>query len=160
MKADLQKDIEELKRSILPKYETIISNLPAQKATFEANFQKFNLDVAKKGEEWHKEIDNIVNKLQSDINEMASGQKTSLKRQENEYVRLIYEIKGSIVGLTYKISSNDFHCLSVYKSKNAKFRKLPPKLTVSLPSFTTSQINKEQINQQFVFLSALSRKEH
>lgn len=39
MKADLQKDIEELKRSILPKYETIISNLQAEKATFEANFQ-------------------------------------------------------------------------------------------------------------------------
>lgn len=159
MKANLQKDIKELKKSILPKYETIVSNLPAQKAAFEANFQKLKLDVAKKGEKWHKEIDNIVNKLQSDIDEMAAGQKTSLKKQEDEYARLIYEIKGSIVGLTYKISSNDFHCLSAYKSTNAKFRKLPPKLTVSLPSFTTNQINKEQINQQFGFLSALSRKE-
>lgn len=160
MKNDIQKDIEELKRSILSKYETIVSNLPAQKAAFGANFQKLKLDVAKKGEEWHKEIDNIVNKLQSDIDEMASGQKTSFKKQEDEYARLICEIKGSIVGLTFKISSNDFHCLSAYTSKNAKFRKLPPTQIVSLPSFTTYQINKEQINQQFGFLSALSMKEH
>lgn len=159
IKADLQKDIEELEKSILPKYETIVSTLPARKVAFEADFQKLKLDVAKKGEEWHKEIDDIVNKLQSDIDEMASGQKTSLKKQEDEYDRLIYEIKRSIVGLKYKISSTDFHCLSTCKSKNAKFRKLPPKLTVSLPSFTTYQINKEQINQQFGFLSALSMKE-
>lgn len=159
MKANLQKDIQELDKLILPTYEAIVSNIPAQKAAFEINFQKLKLDVAKKGEEWHKEIDNIVNKLQFDINEMASGQKTFLKKQEDEYARIINEIKGSIISLTYKNSSNDFHCLSAYKSKNAKFKMLPPKPTVSLPSFTTNQINKEQLKQQFGFLSALSIKE-
>lgn len=159
MKANLQKDKEELDKLILPTYEAIVSNIPAQKGAFETNFQKLKLDVAKKGEEWHKEIDNIVNKLQSDIDEMASGQKTFLKKQEDEYARIINEIKGSIIDLTYKVSSNDFHCLSSYKSKNAKFKMLPPKPNVFLSSFTTNQINKEQLKQQFGFLSALSFKE-
>lgn len=118
------------------------------------------MDIVKKGEEWHKEIDNIINKLKSDIDEMAYRQNTILNKQEEEYAHIISEIKQSISGLKCKLNTNDFHSLSAYKSRNAEFRRrLSPKFTVSLLNFITHQINKEQINQQFGFLSALAIKE-
>lgn len=159
-KADLQKDIQELEELILPKFEAILSKIPEQKAAFETNSQKLKIDIVKKGEEWHKEIDDIINKLKSDMDEMASRQKTVLNKQEDEYARIISEIKRSIFVLKCNLNTNDFHRLSAYKSRNAELRqRLPPKFTVSLPTFITHQINKEQINKQFGFLSALAIKE-
>lgn len=53
-----------------------MSNIPVQKAAFETNSEKLKFVVAKKWEEWHKEIDNIVNKLKSDVDEMVSRHHT------------------------------------------------------------------------------------
>lgn len=159
-KEDFKKDIQELKEFILPKYEAIVSKIPDLTAAFETNSQKLKMDIVKKGEECHKEIDDIINKQTFDMDEMASRQKTVFKKQEDEYARIISEIKRSISVLKCKLNTNDFHRLSAYKSRNAELRqRLPPKFTVSLTTFISHQINKEQINQQFGFLSALAIKE-
>lgn len=114
------------------------------------------MDIVKKGEEWHKEIDNIINKLKSDIEEMDSRQKTILNKQlEGEYAHIISEIKRNSFRLKCNLNTNDSLRLSAYKSRNGEFRRrLSPKFAVSLPTFITHQINKEQIKQQFGFLSA------
>lgn len=156
IKSDLQKDIKELEEKILPNYEAIVANISVQKAAFETNSQKIKLDIAKKGEEWHKEIDNIINKLNSEVDELVSRHQTVLDEEEYDYSRMISIIKRNVSGLKHKKISNDFHRLSAYESRNSEFRKSPPVLTVSLPTFIAHQINKEQINQQFGFLSAFS----
>lgn len=160
MKEDFKKDVQELEELILPKYEAVVSKIPDKKAAFETNSQTLKMDIVKKGEEWHKEIDNIINKLKSDIEEIDSRQKTILNKQEDEYAHIISEIKRNIFRLKCNLNTNDFHCLYAYKSRNGEFRRrLSPKFAVSLPTFITHQINKEQIKQQFGFLSALAIKE-
>lgn len=158
-KADLQKDLQELEETILSKHEAVVSQITVQITDFWKNSRNLKLDIDKKGEEWHKEIDTIIKKFKEDIDAMDSSQRTVLFKQKHEFTRRISEIKQAILEQKNILDLHDFNRVSAYKSRNAEFRKLPPKATVSLPSFTFHHINKEQISQQFGLLSALSIKE-
>ncbi|XP_062603409.1 tripartite motif-containing protein 2-like [Saccostrea cucullata] len=151
-----EKDLKELEKTIFPIYEEIALDLNSEKLNLEKHYEKLTTAVTKQGEDWHREINIIVNKQKSEIDEMKSKHLAVLNKQENVITLISSDVKQSIHDLRKILDSNDVSLTSAYKSRNAEFRSLPPKVNVSLPSFCPHQINTEQLHQMFGSLSALS----
>eukprot|EP00105_Crassostrea_gigas_P042118 XP_019926266.1 PREDICTED: uncharacterized protein LOC109619775 [Crassostrea gigas] len=153
----LKKDFQDFEKLIHPKYQEILSSISEQKADLRENSQKLTTAINKHGEDLHREIDTIIQKLKSYLDEIDSKHLAVLNKQEDEITRTISEITQTIADVKKLLDSNDVSGVSAYKSRSDEFRRLPPKLTVALPSFTP-QINKKQLYQQFGSLSASSIK--
>ncbi|XP_062622240.1 uncharacterized protein LOC134283777 [Saccostrea cucullata] len=156
MKEFFTTDLEELEKRILPTYEEISSDLYSEKVKLEKNYEKLTSAVTKQGEDWHREINIIVNKQKSEIDEMKTKKLAALNKQEKEIKQITSEVKQSILDLKKILVSNDISLTSGYRSRNAEFRSLLPKVNVSLPSYSPHQINTDQLHQMFGSLSALS----
>lgn len=100
-------DLEELGKIINPKYQEITSSFSVQKDDLNRNSEKLISAINKRGEEWHKEIDNIVRKMLSDIENTVSKKLVVLKEQEVEIKYSHSEITLNINELKKLLESND-----------------------------------------------------
>lgn len=152
----LQRDLQELEKYIFPKYSSVASSILFQKAEINKNSQKLKIILTERGEAWHKEIDNLIKNLKSDLDEMEHKYLAVLNEKEYEIKRTMSEITKNIDFIKALLKSADVCRVSEYKSRNGEFRKLPPKLKVSLPKFLPREITTDQLMQQFGSLSPLS----
>ncbi|XP_056004146.1 tripartite motif-containing protein 72-like [Ostrea edulis] len=152
----LQKDLEELETRIYPRYEEIVSDVQTEKAQIETTYGKLTTAADQQGEILHREITAIVNQRKSDIAEMKTKHLAALDKNTDEITHSITELKQIILNLKAILESNDVSLISTYKSRNAEFRRLPPKVQVTLPNLSPQKINTEQLREMFGSLSPLS----
>lgn len=159
-KHDLEGYLQELEKIIYPKYKEVAAKIPVQRADLKENSKTLTEAIKKHGEDLHREIDTTIKELiaAADLDEMDSKGMAVLNSQEDEINSSISEIKQLIADLNKLLGSSDISLLSAYECRNADFRKVPPKLIVTLPIFIRQKIKKELIYQQFGFLSSLSIK--
>lgn len=154
----LQRDLQDFEESISPEYQEIASDIPGQKVNLIKNSEIVIGDIDIYGDALHREIDIIINTMKSDLKETNEKYLSVLITQENEIERSMSEIEKTINNLKELLDSKNIYLVSSYNSRNAEFRTLPPKLSISLASFMPSEINKPLICQQVGSLSASSIK--
>lgn len=145
----LQRDLHELEKYLLPNYQDIVSNIKVQYDDLETKSKNLIRAVYQRGAEWHKEIDIIMNKKISEVNEMQNKNIDALNKQEYDITLIISEITQIIADLKELLKSKDVSNVSAYKSRNAEFRRMPLRFKFTVPSFIHQRINTEQISEQY-----------
>ncbi|XP_056005842.1 E3 ubiquitin-protein ligase Midline-1-like [Ostrea edulis] len=152
----LRKDLEELETKIYPRYKEIVSDVQTEKTELKTKYGKLTTAADQQGEILHREITAIVNQRKSDIAEMKTKHLAALDKNTDEITHSITELKQIILNLKAILESNDVSLISTYKSRNAEFRRVPPKVQATLPSLSAQKINTEQLHEMFGSLPPLS----
>ena len=146
-------DLQNLEKSIYPKYQEVATNIPVQRADVNKRSQTLTADMDKQGEALHTEIDTFIQGMKSAIYDMDAQHIAAIDRQEDAINHTMHEITQAILDLKRLLDTSDFCLISEYTSK--EFRNLPAQFHVTLPTFTPQEINIEQIHQKVGSLSKL-----
>nr|XP_022333242.1 uncharacterized protein LOC111130453 [Crassostrea virginica] len=152
----MQKDLQDLEKSIYPRYQEAATNIPVQKADVNKHSQKLTTALDKQGEALHTEIDTIIQGMKSQINDMDAQHIAAIDQQEVAINHTIPEITQIILDLKGLLDTSDVCLVSEYRSRTEEFRDFPAWFHVTLPTFTPQEINREQIHQQIGSLSELA----
>ncbi|XP_022310438.2 uncharacterized protein LOC111115850 isoform X2 [Crassostrea virginica] len=151
----IEKDLQELKKFIRPKFQQAASKVPAQRAGVKQHSLKLTAALNKQGEALHQEINSLIQRKQSQIEDMDKQHLAAITTQEDVINKTLHEIKQVILDLQKLLDSDDVCLVSEYTSRNKEFSSLPAQFQVTLPTFSHQEINREQLNQQLGSLSQL-----
>ena len=100
----------------------------------------------RQGEAMRKEINSLIQRKQSEIEEMDEQHLDAITKQEDVINKVLHEIKQVILDLQKLLDSDDVCLVSEYTSRNEEFRSLPAQFEVTLPTFSPQKINSSFIN--------------
>nr|XP_022305806.1 uncharacterized protein LOC111112566 [Crassostrea virginica] len=152
----LRRDLQELEKSIFPKYQESAAIIKTQKTDQLKHSQKLTSELNKQGEALYREIHTIIQRKQAEIDEMNAQHLAAIEKQEDETNKALHEIKQVIQELKSLLDTSDVGLVSKYRSRIAEFRKLPHKLKISLPNLLPQKIKREELLKQFGFINPIS----
>eukprot|EP00105_Crassostrea_gigas_P035712 XP_019919860.1 PREDICTED: tripartite motif-containing protein 45-like [Crassostrea gigas] len=140
-KGTIEKDTKELENKISPSYEEIAQDLENQLANLDGGYEKITTEISKQGEEWHREIDIVINKMKTEINEIKMKHRANLQKHLDEIRQTRALIKQTLLTLRDIQESTEVSQIIKYSSKIRMYSERPPKLQISLPKFIPKPIN-------------------
>ncbi|XP_065921514.1 tripartite motif-containing protein 3-like [Magallana gigas] len=152
----IKKDTKELENLISPTYEEIALDLENQLANLDGGYEKLTTTMSKQGEQWHREIDFVIKKMKSDLEEIKVKHRDILRKHLDEIKHIQSLIKHTSLALRKIEKSTDISPTIEYSSKIRQFRKLPPKVQVSLPTFIPKAIDRKQLYSLYGQITPLS----
>ncbi|XP_052679599.1 uncharacterized protein LOC128160335 [Crassostrea angulata] len=155
-KDDIKKDAKELENHIFPTYEEIARDLENQLANLDGGYEKITTTMSKQGEQWHREIDIIINKMKTEIGEIKVKHKDILQKHLDEIKQIQSLIKQTLQAIRKIEKSTEVSSTIEYSSKIREFSKIPPKVKVTLPTFIPKPIDRKKLYSLFGEITPLS----
>ncbi|XP_052677680.1 uncharacterized protein LOC128158763 [Crassostrea angulata] len=152
----IEKDTEELVNTLSPKYEEIACDLENQLANLDEGYEKLTTTMSKQGEQWHREIDIVIDKMKNEINEIKVKHRDILQKHLDEIKQIQSLIKQTLLAIKEIEKSTEVSPAIKYNSKIREFSKLPSKIEVSLPKFIPKPIDREKLYSLFGQITPLS----
>ena len=153
----IQKDKEEINKQLLPAYEDMATELEKQIANLDTDYKKLSTEISKHREDMHREIDYAMNQMETEISQNKMKHLAILKRHLDEIKQSQSIMQKTLNTLNEIGDSNEVFSTIHYSSKVHEFKKLPPKVHVSIPKFIQKQIkNREELYNLLGKLTPLS----
>ncbi|XP_062621773.1 E3 ubiquitin-protein ligase TRIM71-like [Saccostrea cucullata] len=153
------KEQTELNETIYPTYQDIASDVQNRMIQFEKNYYKYgdlSTAITKHGEDWHREIDKLVNKLKAEVDVMKNTQLQTLQKHLDEINKTMSDIKDEINSMETAIDTNELSKLFSVMSNVHTYRNLPDKILAPLPKFIPGKMKGEELSKLFGALSSSS----
>ncbi|XP_065938065.1 E3 ubiquitin-protein ligase TRIM36-like [Magallana gigas] len=155
-KDNIIKDKQEFENHISPTYEEISRDFENQLANLDGGYEKLTTTMSKQGEQWHREIDAIINKMKTEISQIKVKHRDILQKHLNEIKQIQSLIKEALQTIRKIEKSTEVSSTIEYSSKIREFSKFPPKVQVSLPTFIPKPIDREKLYSLFGQITPLS----
>nr|XP_034317457.1 uncharacterized protein LOC117686520 [Crassostrea gigas] len=152
----IKKDTEDLENHLFPTYEEIALHLENQLADLDGGYEKLTNTMSKQGEQWHREIDIVINKMKTEISEIKVKHIDILKKHLDEIKQIQSLMKQTLLALKEIEKSTEVAHSIEYSSKIQEFSKLPPKVQVSQPTFIPKPIDREKLHSLFGQITPLA----
>ena len=149
-------DTEELEKQILPTYEEIANELEIQIASLDGEYTKLSNEISNEKKEIQREVNNVFNQMEKEIGEIKVKHHSILQKHLNDIKQLQSRMQHTLIALTKMGESNEIFSTIKFNSKYEEFRKLPPKVNVSIPKFISKQRENEYLCSLIGKLSPLS----
>ncbi|XP_052679808.1 uncharacterized protein LOC128160519 [Crassostrea angulata] len=149
MKDAIKKDAEELEIHISPVYDEYALDLMNQLTNLDGEYEKVTTAISKKGEEWHKEIDYVVERMENEISNIKVKHREDLQKQLDEIKQLQSLMKQTLLTLREIQESTDVSFTIEYNSKITEFSKSPTRFLYSMPTFIPKLISHVKIYSYF-----------
>lgn len=144
--ASVEKDTDEMLNLISPAYENIRKQLESHITGLDGEYKKLTAILSKQGEDWHKEIDGVINQMNTELNEIKANHRDILMKHLKEIERIEALLKENMSTLkALKRVSNVVSTIMEYTSRNSEFRKPPSKVDVSFPTFCPKPMDREKV---------------
>lgn len=150
---NIQKANEELRSKLTPLYQKMIHDLEKKIRGVEEKYEEASKLISQQGDKWHKEIDNISNRLQVELHKAKEKGMQILKDNQSEVEQTLSKIYSVIQSNDEILESNDLEIAIKYKSQNVVVRNRLEIVDVPLPTFTPTKINQQSLHEQFGALS-------
>ncbi|XP_062579544.1 E3 ubiquitin/ISG15 ligase TRIM25-like [Saccostrea cucullata] len=154
----------ESNETIYPTYQDIASDVQNRMSQLKKEHKDLSSAITKHGEDWHREIDKLVQKLKAEVDEMKNTQLQTLQKHLDEINKTMSDIKEEINSVETTTDTNDLSKLFSVTSNVHMYRNLPNKIMPSLPKFIPGKIqgDLEELSKLFGALSSssLSSDEH
>ncbi|XP_065929951.1 tripartite motif containing 13-like [Magallana gigas] len=149
-------EANKLENLISPTYEEIALDLENQLASLDGGYEKLTTTMSKLGEQWHREIDIVINKMKTEISEIKVKHRDILQKHLDEIKQIQALIKQTLLAIEEIKKSTEVSPTIEYSSKIRQFSKLPPKVKIALPTFFPKPLDHEKLYNMFGQITPLS----
>ncbi|XP_052681025.1 uncharacterized protein LOC128161699 [Crassostrea angulata] len=152
----IKKDAKELENHISPTYDEIALDLENQLANLDKGYEKLTTTMSNQGEQCHREIDIVINKMNAELSEIKVKHRDILQKHLDETKQIQSLITQTMLTLKEIEKSTEVSPTLRYSSKIREFSKFPPKVQISLPTFIPNPIDHEKLYGLFGQITQLS----
>lgn len=135
LQTDLQTKLRILEENIYPKHKKALSDIQENKLRIKENSKNVKEKIKEHGNARHREIDIIIERMNSQIDTADSAQLDCLNKEEKELNSRISEISTIVIDLKNLEISRNVRKILNYQAKIVELSKLPYQYKVSLPTF-------------------------
>lgn len=112
--------------------------------------------MSEQGDQWHKEIDIVINNMKTKITEIKVKHREILQAHLKETKQRQSLIEETLLDLIELEKSKEVSPIIEYSSKIGEFGKFPPMVEVTLPKFISKPIDHEKLYSLFGQITSFS----